>query len=208
MNSFDPFNQQSKAKNKTAKATNFIEALKDIGASAKKQAKEAAFKSARSVPDQLFGLPQAPKEETGPANFEKFLESREKQTASRERNRYQQQLERERLVSHHREEEAKLKIKAVQEELQKLAQVTEGLSIEVKKAAFVATVEPGVYHENFFDRIRRCIELARKKIAQSKTWLEVFNHRSKKRSHYWANAKKSGTKYTLSQERTIATQVG
>ena len=88
------------------------------------------------------------------------------------------------------------------------SQTTSNLSGEVKKATLQAVVEPGTYHETFFDRIRKLIELARKKLAESETWMQIFNNRSQKRSHYWGQVKKSGTKYMLSQERYMATQVG
>ena len=137
-----------------------------------------------------------------------YLKSRERQAVSRERQKFEGRIREERLVFHRKQEEAKLQIKAVQEELKKLADASQGLSQEIKKATFTATVEPGTYHDNFFDRIRRLIQLARKKISESKSWLETFNHRAKKRSHYWFNVKKSGTKFMLSQERYMSTQVG
>lgn len=199
MDSFSPFNQ--KQKKKTQGSTNFIEALKGFGPSFKKQAKDAAF-----------GIPSRPQsgdlKAEQPFNFENYLKSRERQIESREKQKYERKVQEERLVFHHKHEEAKLQIKAVQEELKKLASATSGLSVEVKKAVFSAAVEPGTYHENFFDRIRRLIEFARKKIVESKSWMETFNNRSKKRSHYWGQVKKSGTKFMLSQERYMSTQMG
>ena len=201
MDTFSSFNQNSQKQKKTQGSTNFIEALKGFGSSFKQQAKDAAF-----------GVPSKPQsgdlKAEQPFNFENYLKSRERQIESREKQKYERKIQEERLIFHHKQEEAKLQIKAVQEELKKLASATTGLSNEVKKAVFTAAVEPGTYHENFFDRIRNLIELARKKIVESKSWLETFNKRSKKRSHYWFNVKKSGTKFMLSQERYMATQVG
>lgn len=198
----DIFNSshQSKSSQKTKKATNFIEALKDIGSSSKQQTKDLVFgpKADRAQEDN--------KSEN--FNFEDYLKSKERQIASQEKQKYQRKIEEERLVFHRKQEEAKLQIKAVQNELKKLADTTQGLSQEVKKATLKAVVEPGTYHENFFDKIRKLIELARKKVAESKSWMETFNQRSKRKSHYWGQVKKSGTKYMLSQERSIATRVG
>jgi len=198
MDSFNPFNQKQK---KTQGTTNVIETLKGFGSSFKKQAKDATFgipskpQSGDLKPEQSF-------------NFEDYLKSKERQIVTREKQKYERKIQEERLVFHHKQEETKLQIKAVQEELKKLATTTSGLSVEVKKAVFSAVVTRGTYHENFFDRIRNLIELARKKLVESKSWLETFNQRSQKKSHYWGQVKKSGTKYMLSQERYTATSVG
>lgn len=187
---------------KNQRPTNFIEALKDIGSSGKQQTK-----------DLIFGAPgnkQPSAGETGKEafNFEEYLKSREKQIALQERQRFESKIEQERLIFHRKQEETKLQIQAIQEELKKLAQTTSNLSGEVKKATLQAVVEPGTYHENFFDRIRKLIELARKKLAESETWMQIFNARSKQKSHYWGQVQKSGTQFMLSQERYMVTQVG
>lgn len=216
MDPFNTLNQKQKSKKTTTKATNFIEALKDLGSSVKRQAKDVTLGTSRGVVNQIFGTPRPPVEpQKGelspdkPFNFEDFLKSRERQVAFREKQRYERRLREERMVYHRKEEEAKLQIKAIQEELKKLTEATKGLSQEVKKAVFTSVVEPGTYHLSFFDRIRRIIELARKQIAESKTWFETFNQRKKrKQSYYWFQVKKSGTKFMLSQERYMATQVG
>ncbi|HUV47185.1 MAG TPA: DUF5660 family protein [Candidatus Bathyarchaeia archaeon] len=214
MDSFGDFSNNSKSK-KNQKPTNFIEALKDFGSSAKQQAKDLTFGTGKDTLDQISGFSSTPsKPQTGeltpeqPFDFEEYLSSREKQIVSQEKQRFERRIEEERLVFHRKQEEAKLQVKAVQEELKKLADATEGLSEEIKTATFVATVDPGTYHEGFFDRIRRIIKSAREKIVDSKTWLQTFNHRAKKQSFYWFSAGKSGTKFTLSQERYMSTQVG
>lgn len=199
--SLNQFGSQSSS-TKSQKPKNFIEALKDIGSSSKQQTKDLVFgpQGNQAQRNEMQAKPGF--------NFNEYLKSKEKQIASRERQRYQHRIEEERLVFHRKQEEAKLQIKAVQNELQKLAETTQNISIEVKKATVQAIVEPGTYHENFFDRIRRLIELARKKLNESNTWLQLFNHRGKKRSHYWGQVQKSGTKFMLSQERYMVTQVG
>ena len=114
------------------------------------------------------------------------------------------------MVFYAKEEEAKQQIKAIQEELQQLAKATVGLNEEVKKAVFTVSTKAGVYHLNFFQRIKRLIELAKKKVAESKTWFEAFNQRKKRKQQgfYWAQVKKSGTKFMLSSERSVVTQKG
>lgn len=207
----------SKAKKTVNRPTNFIESLRDLSSSFKKQAKDASLGLGNDVFNQILGSagvksPQTPQTSevnpNSPFNFEDFIRSRENQVALRERQHFQRRLQEEKLVYHRKQEEVKMQIKVVQEELKKLASATVGLSQEVKKATLMAVVDPGTYHENFFDRLRNLIELARKKIGESQTWLETFNHRSKQKSIYWGGVQKSGTKYMLSHERYMSTQAG
>lgn len=114
----------------------------------------------------------------------------------------------EKLVFDQNQQEIKLQVAAIQEELKKLALSTQNLAKEVKTAAQQTPVEPGVYHVSFFEKLRQTLVLLKKRIDESATWLAEFNHRAKKRNYYWAQVRKSGTKFMLSQERYMATQVG
>lgn len=217
MDPLQPLKPQSKPKpKKTTKAANFIESLKELSSSLKKQSKDATLGVGQTAYQQIFSRPAAPTApKTGelipdkPFNFEDFLKSQERQAEFRAKQGFERRFTQETMVFHRKEEEAKLQIKAIQEELKKLAETTKDLSQEVKKAVFTTAVEPGAYHLSFFERIRQMIELARKQIAESKTWFETFNKRKKsKQAFYWFNVKKSGTKFMLSQERYMATQAG
>ena len=66
----------------------------------------------------------------------------------------------------------------------------------------------GKQHESFLDHINQMIDLLRRQVDSSQTWLHLFNQRSKKKSYYWGQVKKSGTNFLLSGERTVATSVG
>jgi len=114
----------------------------------------------------------------------------------------------EKLVYTREQQEIKLQIKAIQDELKKLASSTQGLAKEVEIAAKQAPVEPGTYHLTFFEKLRQTIIQFRQKIENSTTWLTAFNQRSKRRSYYWFQVKKSGTKFMLSPERYMATSAG
>lgn len=218
----DPFknptlnNSKPKKKASSSKPSSFIEALKDFKSGVKQQAKDATLGVANSAFNQLTGAPRIPLQpESGDVaaenkqfNFAEFLKSREQLIKKQERFTYERRYREEKLVFSRKQEEVKLQIKAIQEELSKLANSTQGLSIEIKKAAFQAVVNPGAYHVSFFEKLRRTIQFVRKKLADSKTWLQTMNNRSKKKSHYWHHVKKSGTKFMLSQERYMSTQVG
>ena len=114
----------------------------------------------------------------------------------------------ERLIWRQEEEKTKLQIAAILEELKKLASATKNLANEVDIAAKQIPVEPGVYHLSFFEKLRETLLLFRKRVEDAATWLSAFNQRAKRRNYYWAQVRKSGTKFMLSQERYMATQAG
>ncbi|AKM79191.1 MAG: hypothetical protein UX85_C0003G0012 [Candidatus Beckwithbacteria bacterium GW2011_GWB1_47_15] len=178
----DPFNTKTKPTTNKKPSQNFIEALKDGG-------------------DQ----PAAPAENF---NFEEFLKLREKQIRHQEQARFEAFRREEKIVFSREKQRVKIEIQTLQTEIKKLAQESVGLVAEVEKAAFQAVVDPGVYHQNFFERLLSLIKLARKKIAESKTWLGLHNQRSQQRAYYWGQVKSSGTSFMLSGERTVSTQAG
>lgn len=126
--------------------------------------------------------------------------------------RYQEQFWRarrqEQLVFSRAQQETQLQIKAILEELKKLVDSTKNLTKEVEIAAEQVPVEPGVYHLTFFEKLRRAIILFKKRIEESATWLAEFNQKAKKRNYYWAQVRKSGTKFMLSAERYMSTSAG
>jgi len=101
-----------------------------------------------------------------------------------------------------------LQIKATQEKLQQVIEESPQLvdkNIEI--AIEQETVDPGIYHFNFIEKLQQLI-IKRKKVDESATWLEVSNERAKKQGHYRAGVSKAGTKYMLSPDRCVATSVG
>jgi len=201
---------------------NFAEAIKDGKSSApttaeapQDQVKAVTTGVLSEAAGQIFGG-QA-REDTlispaqQPASFKEYLAKREKNVRFQERRTTEQQRAVERVVYSKKEQETKLEIASLQQEIKKLAVATKELSAEVveaEKTAFTAVVSPGTYHLNFFDRIRRLISVARKRINESKNWLTLFNSRKKQRGIYWARAKKLGSKYTLSAERYMSMSAG
>jgi len=114
----------------------------------------------------------------------------------------------ENLVFSEKEQKIKNQIQAIINELAQLAKVTQNLTKEVKQTVESPIINPGVYHLNFLEKIKETIILLRKKVELSAHWMAAANQRSKKQHGYWGQAKKLGTKFTLSQERSMATQTG
>lgn len=101
----------------------------------------------------------------------------------------------------------KEKLDAVRMELKALASSIKSLNKEIEKAVSEAPVNPGIYHDNFFDRLRSMLRLLQEQVDNSQTWLAAFNGRKKKQG-YWGMYKKHGTTFGLSHERNLATQAG
>jgi hypothetical protein len=81
------------------------------------------------------------------------------------------------------------------------------LNTEVKKAITDVPVDAGVYHINFFERLRSMSVLLRQSVDDSRSWLSLSTSR-KKQKGYWGKYKKHGTQFGLSADRTPATQTG
>lgn len=186
---YNPKNNHNKKK--SPKGDSFLEALRDLGG---------------GVVDSMAGELKP----NQPLNLNQLTRVEEKQ--ERQARQFQQEFldirQQERLVWTRKEQDTKLQIAAILEELKKLASATKNLTKEVDVAAKQVPVEPGVYHLSFFEKLRETLVLLRKRIEESATWLSAFNQKAKKRNFYWAQVRKSGTKFMLSQERYMATQAG
>lgn len=162
---------------------NFLEALRDLGRGVVSDVKQSFGLSGELRPNEPFSLEQNP---TPRPNY----------------------LSQERLLFLHQEEETKKQIKYIQEEIHMLAKTAGEFTKEVQVATFQAPASPGVYHKNFFYHLRSYIQTIRQQIEQSRHWLATTNSRTSKRSYYWGQVGKSGTKFMLSQERYMVTSTG
>lgn len=222
MNSFGSSSSMSDKNDKKAsikRPQNFIEAVKDLSTDFKSQAKTATLgalgEAQRQVTGTIYDRQTQPADSLNqpqaPFNFVEYLRSREMQIKQREQMLGQSQRSAEKMIFHRKEEEAKKEVEIVKAEIKKLVIETGDMSAEFREAektVMETTVDAGTYHLSFFNRVRKLIRLARKRISESKTWLQMFNSRNKQRNFYWAQVKKSGTKFLLSQERYMSTQAG
>lgn len=100
-------------------------------------------------------------------------------------------------------------LKIIKEEIKAIKQSQKDLVAEVKDIENLTinaqNEQPTIYHLNFFEIIISILKNLRKKITESKTWLEALVTRKKKRgSLFLARSKKMGTQYSLSQELQAA----
>ncbi len=177
-----------------------LESLRDVGSGvAKTVATDVVAKSATDALSALFGGP-----------LPKHGERPQEQPLSRESIIHpQHQQEARPHMPMQREEERGIKeqIEAVRAELKSLAASIKNLNQEIQSAVVEVPVDPGIYHLNFFDRLRTILKLMREQIDDSRSWLSLSTNRKKKMG-YWGMFKKHGTTFGLSHERNLATQAG
>ncbi|HKZ34580.1 MAG TPA: DUF5660 family protein [Patescibacteria group bacterium] len=204
-------NKQKKQQN--FQSDNFFEAFRDLGNQAVKTGRDAAAGIAGDMARQVLpgsgiGSMSGELKPNQPLSFEQEFQRREEEARRKEFAHLEYARRQEMLVFSRKQEEIKTQIEAIQEELKKLVGEAVGLAQEVEMAVEQSIVDPGVYHLNFFDKLRQTLILLRKKVADSHTWMHTVNSRSKQRSFFWAQVGQSGTKFMLSQERYMSTQAG
>lgn len=193
---------------------NFLEALRDLGKSVVSDATDHISRAISADIPESFGLATplsgtlSPNESLSLSQLHQAEAAGERRAETQFNTRLKQIREEERLLYLRSENETKIQIKALLQEIQLLAKSTAGLASEVQIAAFQAPVSPGVYHQTFFERLRGLLKTLRQKIQDSQHWLATTNARAAKRSYYWSQVGRSGSKFLLSQERYMVTSTG
>lgn len=212
---FQPRRQTAQAH----RATNFLEALKE--------------QSQQKRPTSFMEAFQANADRRAPTNFVDALKSSgatqstsESQISITDNEEYEQKLqeekearEQERLLAQQQEETLLARIKARQEEVKKeievirdailkIAKSLGAVGHEFEKAAFQAPANPGKYHISFFEKLREALELVKKRLDDSTSWMHATNQRAKKMPYFWAQVQKSGAKYQFSSERYMQMGAG
>jgi len=208
-NSSDPFGHFSPAKPKTkARAASFLEAFKENpgqpGASRSNGFLEAFKASAAN--SRVDALPS----ELRPGNDFSVSEAfraeeskkQEKEQRFREIMMAKQHEDEDRQRFLNKQKEVERQIETLRDAILKIAKSTQNFSSEVEKAAFQAPANPGKYHLGFFETLKNSLELIKKRLDDSAGWMQEFNKRKDRAPFFWAQFKKSGTKYMLSSERS------
>lgn len=196
-NTSDPFGHFSPAKKPQdqRRVTNFLEAFKESAIQHPSQTPAGELRPGVSFSvDQAISLEESRK--------------REEQARQQERLFSQQREEEERARFKANQEQVKRQIEQLREAILKIAKSTHNVSQEIEKAAFDSPVSPGTYHLSFFEKLKTTLEIIKKRLDDSASWLHTMNQRNKRMPFYWSQVKKSGTKYMLSQERYMSTSAG
>lgn len=154
------------------------------------------------APGQEFNLPKA--------SNKIELQRQERKPAIAAGNNYHAEIARSSEISSRREsQELKMQIKEITEELKRLVdssdKVMQMVYADISVASTPAVV--GKYHTNFFSFLLIVIRQARQQVEDSGAWLSVAKSKGGKKS-YQMQAKKSGTSFTQSMDRSAATSTG
>ncbi len=150
--------------------------------------------------DQIFGNKNHPEANTPFANREKTpSQKNETLVFSRRQN------EEEKLV-HRETQEILIQLK---KQIVLLEKSEKALSSEITKIKVEQLPQKtGIYYLRYFEWLTLIVRQMRVKVEEGRAWLSTFTNRKKKRSGYWQMFKKHGTTFGLSQERTLAHQIG
>ena len=208
-------NFKQKSNKKSSLTPNPLEALKDIGASTADQMKREVGQISSDVIEQLIGINTKGGNFSGELVVGESIEINEVISKSKklegENNRLFLQrnlIEEERRISEEKTNELKMRLKVIQEEMILITQKTQDMAQETQIAAMQITVDPGLYHIIFFEKLLEFVQSFRKKISEAQTWLHQINKRTSKKNAWGANYKKHGAKYLLSGEHYIARSAG
>lgn len=199
----NPFQSAKPAKKATYTNDSILEALRDLsGGVGKTVTKDVAGKVATDALASLFGTPMKPTGEMRPNQAVDLPAEPERQPQLRRPDVAQ-------MTSASREDAQMIgkQIESVRAELKALASSIQSLNTEIKKAVAEVPVDPGIYHVNFFERLRSILQVLREQVDDSRSWLTMSAGRKKKQG-YWGMFKKHGTTFGLSNERSIATSAG
>ena len=195
--------------------TNVLETLKNVTASTGQSLKRDLLgETSEEFFRQLMGN-KSEKKYSGEIGAGESLEVDEVFSGKAEENkRLKGQLflekslrEEERSRMERKSNELKVQLHAIMQEVGILAQTTQGLGQEVEIASMQATVNPGVYHVIFFEKLLEFIKSFRRKIEDSSVWLHSSNKRAMKKN-YWSLYKQHGSKFLLSPDHYLQRSAG
>jgi hypothetical protein len=201
----------SSGKNKKSiqSSENFLEVLRGLGSGVVNEVKQQVTTAVKSDLPQAFGLGAASSGDLTPnkAFSMEDIKSAEKRGERRGESRMEGRLQQERAVFMRQEQEAKASIQSILLEIRSLTKSTGEFVKEVETAALMMPSNPGIYHKNFYERLRNFIVIMKQKVQESRHWLAMMNSRAQKKG-YWGQVKTSGSKFLLSSERYAVTSTG
>ncbi len=188
---------------------NPIESLRSIGSSFSGSVVEDLAKdSGKDLVNQLLGLSRTKGGDLHAGEEISFGEVKEKVHEVTEfAHEYQREIiHAERIASHEASQETQVKIQEILIEIKQLAKSSEQLEKQVDVVALEQQGgNPGKYHLNFIESVLEWIRDARANVEDSLVWFQAL--RSKRSAkQYGSLAKQHGTSFTLSNERSVATQ--
>lgn len=214
---FKPLNTfNAKKKKSQPTGDSFVEQLKSIGSSAVDSVKKDVVKgTAQTIFDQLIGSAksgQAPSKDAPDQSFyENWVKDREQKAADEartdERLKAAHKQSQEKVLFSFADESVKKEINEIRQELAMLVKSMGKVEQEIDNAIMQNVVDGGVYHVNFFKNLKAWIKFMQKSMNDASAWLQMSSGRGKK-SYYWGQAQKSGTKFSMSSEHSVVRNAG
>lgn len=202
---------------KTKVNNSFAESMRDMGSSVVKSLKNDVIKgTAQSIFDQLLGSAktgQAPEigQDGVSTDLDAFIHEREEQAAQQakqqERSFHLHKAQETKVLFSYADESLKREIDGVRQELQMLVASMGKVEAQIEAAMMDNIVEGGVYHLNYFQKLKTWIKFMRKSLDDGAAWLQLSSSR-KTKGYFWIQADKSGTKYSMSSERNVQMGAG
>lgn len=216
---FKPLNSKpaSKAPAKSTTNNSFVESMRDMGNGVVKSLTNDVVKgTAQSIFDQLLGsaktgrMPTTPDQAINP-DLEKYIAEREAQAAeeakSHERAFHVQKSNENKVLFSYADESLKKEINGVRQELQMLVATMGQVEKQVEQAMMDNIVDGGIYHLNYFHKLKEWIKFMRKSLEDSSAWLQMAGGR-KSKGYFWTQTAKSGNQYSQSSERNVQMGAG
>jgi len=215
---FKPLNSRpaKKPSSKTTVNNSFVESMRDMGGSVMKSLKNDVIKgTAQSIFDQLIGSSKsgsAPDlKQNNTPDLEAYIAERESQAAEQakmqERSFHVHKSQESKVLFSHADESLRKEIEGVRQELQMLVATMGDVEQQVEQAMMDNIVDGGVYHLNYFHKLKQWIKFMRKSLEDSSAWLQMSGGR-KSKGYFWTQDTKSGSKYSMSSERNVQMGAG
>lgn len=220
---FKPLNppkSRSANKPKAPRGDSFVEQLRSIGSSVTNSLKTDVVKgAAQGIYEQLVGSAQSGQAPSGESPdtkaLENFVREREQAAAqeadqsarSEERAHFERAKSQEKVLFNFADEQLRKEIDEVRQELALLVKSMGQVERQIEQAVIQNIVNPGLYHKTFLANLKSWLIFMRKSLEDASLWLSVSAGR-KQKGHFWQQTQKSGTKYSMSQERASAMSIG
>lgn len=190
------------------KSKNVLEAINEIGSQVVDTAKNEIKATSDEFFRELLGQQKLQQQKrTGEVSVGQPLRMNEVMSGQQEKNKkleeqifFERRLfSEEKQTTSKRLNELRLRLQAIQEEANKIAASTVGLSQEIKVAVMQGATTVSEYQISFYEDIIKTMMSFRKKIDSAVVWMQGQNKRGQKKN-FWSQYKSKGSSFLLSGE--------
>ena len=215
---FKPLNSRSSPRTptKSTRSNNFVESVRDMGSSVVDSLKNDVVKgTAQSIFDQLLGsaktgeVPDLQSPDT--SVYENWAQGREEKAADQargeERAFHLHKQQESQVLFSFADEKVRKEIDGVRQELAMLVKTMGKIEQQIENAIMDNVSDAGLYHLNYFQKLKTWIKFMRKSLEDGGAWLQMSSGR-KSKGYFWTQEAKSGNKYSQSSERNVQMGAG